>query len=145
MAAKGVTWRGLDEFKRELRAATPDLVSEANAILVSAAEVSKDRVYATYPRGKTGRLRRGLVVKPSRGSRLLAGAKVQSRAPYSHLYEDGTAVRQTKQGYNRGAAPAHPTFKPITDAGRRQALYDVISLLYAHGAARVSGDPDTED
>jgi len=144
MAAKGVTWTGLTEFKRELRAATPDLVAEANDILVSAAEVAKDRVYATYPRGKTGRLRRMLVVKPSRGSRLLAGAKVQSRAPYAHLYEHGTVVRQTRQGYNRGFVQPHPTFDPITAAGRRQALYDVISLLYAHGAARVAGDPDTD-
>jgi hypothetical protein len=145
MAAKGVTWTGLAEFKRDLQALPPTVASEANAILLTAAEAAKDRVYATYPRGATGRLRRGLIVVPSRSSRLLAGAKVKSRAGYAHLYEDGTAVRQTKQGYNRGAAPAHPTFKPITDAGRRQALYDVIGLLYAHGAARVTGDPDTDE
>jgi hypothetical protein len=141
MAAKGVTWTGLAQFKRDLQALPPDLASEANEILLTAAEAAKDRVYATYPR-VTGRLRRGLVVQPSRNSRLVAGATVKNRAPHAHLYEKGTQVRHNQHGDNRGAMPANPTFYPITTALRHQALYDVIGLLYSHGAARVTGDID---
>ena len=93
MAMKGVTWSGLDSFEAELRTLTADMVDEANAILVESAEAAKRDIAAAYPT-KSGALRRGLVLKPARGT-VLAGAELLQRAPHANIYEGGTVERHT--------------------------------------------------
>jgi hypothetical protein len=133
---------GLDTFKQELQALTGNLVSEAEDILITAAHEAADAVRAAYPY-RHGGLRGGVTVVPSRG-RTLAGAEVKNLAPHAIIYEDGTVTRETHQGYNRGRQLGTPTFRPITARYHDQALTAVIHLLYAHGAARVTGDPNTD-
>ena len=136
----GVKWNGLDSFLDELRVLTADLVDEANAIMVDSAEAAKADIAAAYPVRKGG-LRRGLVIRPSRGT-LIAGAELIQTAPHGHLYERGTKVRENKAKQNRGAMKPHATFVPTAAAYRRSAISAVMFRLYQHGASRVTGDVD---
>ena len=142
--AKGfsVKFDGLDTFKQELQVLTSDLVREAEGILVASAHEAADAVRAAYPY-RQGGLRGGVTVIPSRG-RTLAGAEVKNLAPHAIIYEDGTVTRETHQGYNRGRTIGVPTFRPITARYHDRALQAVIDRIYAHGAASVTGDPDTD-
>jgi len=143
MATKvSVTWSGLDSFMQELQTLTADLVDEANTIMVDSATDAKADIAAAYP-SKTGTLRRGLVLKPARGQ-VLSGAELVQTAPHGYIYEHGTTVRANKAGANRGRMHSTPTFFPIAEAYRRQAINDVIFRLYQHGATRVTGSADEE-
>jgi hypothetical protein len=136
----GVTWNGLDSFKRELQVLTSDLVSEAEGILVESAFAAGDAIRASYPYVE-GALQRGVTVIPSRGI-VLAGAELKNLAPHAYIYEHGTKVRANKAGDNRGFLHPTPTFIPIAAAYRERAIQDVIFRLYQHGATRVTGDAD---
>jgi hypothetical protein len=136
----GVTWSGLDSFKRELQVLTSDLVSEAEGILLESAFSARDEIAAAYPYVEGG-LRRGLTIVPSRGM-VLAGAELKNLAPHAWLYEHGTKARANKHGDNRGVMPARPTFEPIAKAYRVTALSAINFRLYQHGAKSVTGDPD---
>jgi hypothetical protein len=136
----GVTWNGLDSFKRELQVLTSDLVSEAEGILVESAFAAGDAIRAAYPYVE-GALQRGVTVTPSRGM-VLAGAELTNTAPHAYLYEHGTKVRANKHGDNRGQMKGTPTFIPIAAAYREHALQDVIYRIYQHGASSVTGEPD---
>ena len=129
-----VKWDGMDTFKQELQLLTADLVSEAEGILISAAFDAADALRAAYPY-REGGLIRGVTVEPSRGLNL---------APHAALYENGTVTRANKHGDNRGRMQGTPTFRPITARYRDEALTAIIDRLYAHGAASVEGDPDTD-
>ena len=143
MATKvSVTWSGLDSFMAELQVLTADLVDEANAILVESAQDARRDIAAAYPH-KTGTLRRGLVLKPAKGT-LLSGAELVQTAPHGYIYEYGTEYRANKAGANRGRMPATPTFFPIAVSYRRTAISDVMFRLYQHGASTVSGSADEE-
>jgi len=142
MALTGVRWDGMDTFKQELQLLTSDLVSEAEGILLSSAFDAADALRSAYPYVEGG-LIRGVTVEPSRGV-TLAGATVKNLAPHAKIYEDGTVARETHQGYNRGRMLGTPTFRPITARYRDQALTAIIDRIYAHGAAHVEGDPDTD-
>ena len=75
---------------------------------------------------------------------MLSGAELVQTAPHGYIYEHGTTVRANKAGANRGRMGATPTFFPIAEAYRRQAIQDVIFRLYQHGASTVSGSADEE-
>jgi hypothetical protein len=141
-ATLSVKWDGLDTFKQELQALTSDLIREAEGILVASAFDAADAVRDAYPY-REGGLIRGVTVEPSRG-RTLAGAEVKNLAPHAIIYEDGTVTRATHRGYNRGRTIGTPTFRPITARYRDRALSAVTARIYAHGAASVTGDPDTD-
>ena len=80
----GVKFHGLDTFLDELRLLTENLVDEANVIMQEHAEAAKADIAAAYPVRKGG-LRRGLVIKPARGT-VIAGAELIQTAPHGHLY-----------------------------------------------------------
>jgi hypothetical protein len=141
MPKMSVKWSGLDSFQQELQVLTANLVDEANAIMVESAEAAKRDIAAAYPRGKTGNLRQGLVLKPARGT-LLAGLELVQTAPHANIFEGGTVQRETHKLYNRGRMPANPTFRPIAAAYRRRAISDIEFRLYQHGASRVTGDAE---
>lgn len=135
-----VKWTGLDTFMDELRVLTANLVDESNAIMLESADAAKRDIAAKYPY-KSGTLRRGLVIRPARGT-LLSGAELVQTAPHGYIFEHGTKRRENKAGANRGRMPENPTFEPIAEAYRREAIQSVIFRLYQHGAARVTGDAD---
>ena len=134
----GVKFHGLDTFTDELRLMTADLVDEANAVMVEAAEAARRDIAAAYPY-KRGNLRRGLVVRPARGT-VIAGAELLQTAPHGWIFEHGTKARENRAGANRGRMTPRPIFEPIAHAYRRSAISDVIFRVYAHGATRVVND-----
>jgi hypothetical protein len=138
-----VKWNGMDTFKQELQVLTANLVSEAEGILVQSAFDAADALRAAYPY-REGGLIRGVTVIPSRGM-TLAGAAVKNLAPHAQIYENGTTTRATQAGYNRGRMLGTPTFRPITRRYHDEAITAIIDRLYAHGAAQVTGDPDTDE
>ena len=135
-----VSWSGLDSFKDELRVLTANLVDEANAIMVESATAAKRDIAAAYPH-KTGALRRGLTLKPARGT-LITGLELVQLAPHANIYEGGTVERQTHRLLNRGRMKPNPTFKPIAAAYHRTAISAIEFRLYQHGAARVTRDTE---
>lgn len=138
----GVTWSGLEPLLDELRTLAPDLTAEADPLLLESLQAAQADIAAAYP-VHSGHLRNGLVIEPVRGPDR-AGAVLVQRAPHGWIYEHGTQVRTNTQGANRGAMPGHPTFEPISAAHQRTATGAVVARLYAHGAARVTGDLDPE-
>lgn len=92
----------------------PRELTEAAAPLVKhAAETTFSESYSSYP-VVTGNLRGGLViVDNSTAGR--AAFVVSNRAPHAYVYENGTEVRRTDLGYDRGRMPARPTLNRIGD------------------------------
>ena len=135
-----VQWTGLDSFEQELRVITSTLVDEANGIMRESVEAARADIAAAYP-AKSGNLRRGLIVRPKRGT-VIAGYELLQTAPHGWIYEHGTKDRETTSGANRGHMTARPTFEPRAQAYRRSAIADIVFRLYAHGAARVTGQDE---
>lgn len=103
-----IQWSGLTEFRNALRQLPQALTGEAHAIVVAHAEYAAGEVQRGYPQGPTGNLRRRVTMEVNT-SRFSAGAIVRSRAPHSKIYENGTKVRRTDRGFNRGAMPEPPS------------------------------------
>ena len=137
-----VQWTGLDSFLDELRLMPANLVEEAQAIMRESAEAAKADIAGAYP-SKSGALRRGLKLTPARGI-LLAGVELRQTAPHGWIYEHGTRDRETTEGKNRGQMPGRAVFEPRAQAYRRTAISAVMFRLYAHGAARVTGEAEKE-
>lgn len=101
-----VKWSGLEELKTHLRNLPSELTQEASPIVDHAAEVTKASLIQSYPVGDTGKLRQGVSVKLDEGASGVR-ATVISKSPHAHLWEFGTQVRATRQGWNRGKGPSH--------------------------------------
>lgn len=113
-------FEGMDEFRNALRNLPAELVLQAKAVVSEAAQEAMVETVNGYPirqsnvhptaRRKTtyyppGNLRRRVVItnKSNNASALFI---VRSAAPHAHLFEFGTARRQTASGANRGSMPA---------------------------------------
>ena len=94
--AEGFT--GMAELIADLQALGPNLERESGGIVSKHAEAAAQSIRAQYPE-KTGNLRRGVVVKSISPVR----KRVLSRAHHAHLWERGTADRETREGFDRGA------------------------------------------
>lgn len=133
---------GLDEFLRELRDLPADLTAEADTIVTESAGNVAALARAAYPaptadsRGVT--LRDGVRVEAVDAGPLGAASRVRNTAPHARMYEYGTAVRRTSQGWNRGAAPAHHVLVPIAVRERR-AMYRALADLLERRGAIVAG------
>lgn len=134
-----VKWDGLDELRRQLKALPADLAHEARQNVVDAAEHAADSLRQAYPPGPTGRLRRGVKVTVKQTDAAVV-ATLKSTAPEAHLWEFGTQVRRTQQGWNRGAAPAHYNQGVIGIAGRyRKTLNGQLVDLVRRNGFEVTG------
>lgn len=103
-----IRWTGLQEFREAMRQLPQTLTGEAHAIVVAHAEYAAGEVQRGYPKGPTGNLRKRVTMEVNT-SRFSAGARVRSRAPHASIYENGTKVRRTDRGFNRGAMPEPPS------------------------------------
>lgn len=134
-----VTWDGLDELRRQLKALPADLAHEARQDVVEAAENAATALRQAYPPGPTGNLRRGVkvIVKQTEATVV---ATLKSTAPEAHLWEFGTQVRRTQQGWNRGAGPAHYNQGVVGIAGRhRKTLNGQLVELVRRNGFEVTG------
>lgn len=130
----------LDELKEQLRQLPPHLRDEGGDIVETAARWAHNEIKVEYDKSKdTGNLvdHLKLEVKPTTFG---SGAVVKSTAKHAHLFEDGSAVRKTKKGYNRGFMPAANIFVPIVIRRRRWMHEQLIALLERAGLT-VEGTP----
>jgi Bacteriophage HK97-gp10, putative tail-component len=96
----------LAEFRAALRNLPKELAAEAAPVVDHATEVTAASLFQSYPLGGTGNLRKGVKHSVERSAFGVIGT-VKSTSPHAHLWEFGTQNRRTRQGWRRGAAPAH--------------------------------------
>jgi hypothetical protein len=124
-------WSGLDELRKTLATLPATLQPEIDALVRYHARAAEGALLAAYP-SVSGALRRGVRLE-SRQARGGAAAILVSRAPHAWIYERGTRPRQTKQGWPRGAAPAHNTFFRTVEPQGQRLYADLTSLLERRG------------
>jgi hypothetical protein len=133
-------WEGLAEFKEALRNLTGDLTGEASHLVEAAGNGAAATIKGNYAR-VSGNLVDGVSVEFSRTG-VSTGAVVKSKSPHAWMYENGTQVRQTATGADRGAMPPAPpgrAFIPEMIRVRRRMYEQLADLLKRHGLL-VSGD-----
>lgn len=123
-------FRGLDALKQGLRQLPSELTGEGGDIVEQHTEQAARHLRAAYPEGDTGRLRAGVKTTIDR-SRFGVVGIVRSRAKHAHLWEWGTQVRTTRQGWFRGVMPAagQEGLVPIAVRTRRamnKRLFDLV-------------------
>lgn len=121
--------QGLSELRQALQNLPEDLTDEASTIVEQHALEAEHQIVEGYPE-RSGRLRRGVRRDHYRG-RFTTHWIVRSRAPHSHLFERGTARRQTAKGANRGSMPAAPEAQRMVPKviRRRRAMVEALKDL----------------
>lgn len=140
MSNNRLVFEGLEELKRELRQLPSELTAEASNIVNGAANGAAAQVKANYAR-VSGDLVEGVDVVEANGQ-FSAGAVVRSKSKHAWMYENGTQVRHTSRGANRGAMPPAPpgrAFIPVVIRKRRQMFESLKALLVRKGLL-VTGD-----
>ena len=129
---------GLEELKAALLKLPAEFHAEGFGYVKTATDGSAADLRAAYSAvQKSGKLARGVTTEYP--STTVAVGRVRSRAKHSHLYEYGTQVRRTAQGWNRGAGPAHPTAIPIFRR-RRDTLRGQLIAMVRRAGLTVTGD-----
>jgi hypothetical protein len=134
-----VRWRGLDELRAALRQLPAALGKDASAIVNKHADRTADRLKAIYPRGKTGNLQEGVVIRQRDNTQFGAAIEVTSAAAHAHLWELGTENRRTAKGWNRGRMKSHVSsgLIAIAQEERREMYDDLLAMLQAYEFLKV--------
>jgi hypothetical protein len=135
-----VTWDGLTEFARALKALPEQLATASQAAVKRAADTTMSEVLSGYPLGPTGGMRAG-VLQVTHDQGVVFGVDVRSTAPEAHLWEYGTTTRATHRGANRGYMRAHQSdsLHAIGDRARA-AMNSELQQLVADAGFTVVGD-----
>jgi len=148
MAHARLTIEQLDELATYLTQLPDQLAREAEAIVAEAAmstEIDLLTAYPSTPVHQAGEipLRAGVSVAVHTAA-LHPSAEVRSMSEVAALWEFGTQVRFTAQGWRRGAGPAHKNQGLVTIARKYRNLmkYKLI-VLCASAGLRVSGTSET--
>jgi hypothetical protein len=122
------------ELKAALRQLPSELAEQGAEFVDDAVEHTAASLRQAYPLGDTGKLRAGVRSSVTRSQFGVVG-EVKSTSPHSHLWEFGTAVRATRQGWNRGISPSHHRegLIPIAMRNRKTLNGQLISLLQKAG------------
>ena len=129
-----LSFQGLAELKDALGKLPEQLKGPATQIVIEAAYSAQREIVAAYPKGPTGKLKRGVQVTVQKIGQFGVAAQVRSRAPHSWLYEHGTTARKTKKGWNRGTMPDAPdVFIPAMVRYRRAMYLKLAELIRSTG------------
>lgn len=126
---------GMDELREGLRKLPQELAQKAGQVVQATARQMGQELQLNYPRGKTGNLKRGVRVTFDVSNVSTRGV-VRSAAPHAHLFENGTARRQTTRGANRGAMPKGPTDElvaPRASRARKRMVEQLIAIVHEAG------------
>jgi len=129
-----LTLDGMAEFREGLRRLPEDLAAKAALVVRDTAQQVGQEVQFNYP-SRTGNLKRGVKVTLD-GSKVSVRGVVRSGAPHAHLYEYGTARRQTTKGANRGVMPKGPTedlVGPRASRARKRMTDELIVIVQEAG------------
>lgn len=130
MSSVRLTWSGLEELKAALRQLPEDLAGEAANIIEGAWNGAATDIKAGYP-SKSGLAR--TVTVEHRRSRFGAVSIIRNTSPRALWFEEGTQIRATSFGANRGQQkPMHVFYPPIKRA-RRKGLEDLKAMLVRKG------------
>ena len=127
----GVTWEGLDEFRRALEALPDNLVQQATPIIRTQAATALADARASYP-VYSGNLRDGLELTELGVEAYGVAVRVRNKADHSYLFEHGTETR-TFKGQNRGRMPAGKVFIPAAIAARTRMIRGLVDLVRRAG------------
>ncbi len=117
-----INFEGLNELRQGLQNLPQTLAAEAAQVVSAAADQCAQETKSAYPVRQTNLtpgyrrktpwyppgILRGRVTITNKSTNVSAAYAVKSAAPHAHLFENGTHVRHTKNGANRGAMPAAP-------------------------------------
>lgn len=134
MAAR-FEWKGLQELRVLMQQLPAAVMGEARHIVQDTTNGAAVRIRSNYSAHvHTGRLRDSVKVSMKETPRRITGT-VKTTAPHAHLFEFGTAARQTSQGVKRGimlpAPPAH-AFLPVIEQDGRRMIARFIDVLRRH-------------
>jgi len=127
-----VLWTGFDELLTALRNMPEHLASEAGTIVNAAADAFMADLATAYPK-HTGNLSRGLRKVQKSGGRFGAIYQVKNVATHAWWFENGTQVRHTKLGANRGAMPPGHLFIPYAERHRAQMWRHLADMVEREG------------
>lgn len=128
-------FEGMNELRDALQALPADLAQKAGLVVQATARQVAEEVVTNYPRGKTGNLKSGVRVTVE-GSAVSVRGIVKSTAPHAHLFEYGTARRQTQSGANRGVMPKGPTDELVgvrAGRARKRMVEQLIAIVQEAG------------
>lgn len=140
-----ITLVGLSELKDALRNLPVELRDDAQGIVESHADAAAAAVIAAYPIGPPrvftklayhypgGALRKGVKVEKAAGSAFGTIVRVKSTAKHAWLFENGSELRHTDAGINRGRMPAGKVMVPIVIRERRAMYDDLAAMIERHG------------
>jgi|SRR5262245_1146135 len=138
MAAR-LALNGLDQLRDDLLRLPTDLADDADIVVQTITERTAQQLVATYPTGATGNLRAGVRTRYRRSKGKTTGYVV-STSPHAHLWEYGTQVRTTREGWNRGRMPSHTADGLVSIAMRnRRQLRTAVTNQMRHHGLTVSG------
>ena len=139
MATEGFT--GMADLIRGLGRLGEHVQVEAAAIVRSSAQIMATRVRGRYTR-RTGVLQDRVITEEMGRGQSAASLrwKVRSKAPHSHLYEEGTVERfVASTGARRGRMPARPTFVPEAVRTRERMREELIALVARQTVPQMTG------
>lgn len=137
--ANTVVWDGLKEFQEQLRQLPEACTGEAGNLITGAVNAVAHDIKGAYP-VRTGNLRDHLVIAPLTKRGLVTGAAVKNTAKHALIWENGTQVRHTSLGANRGSMPPGHNFVPKIVRARRALTQQLKDMVARHGAV-VIGEP----
>lgn len=141
MSTATVTWFGLAELREQLRRLPDDLAGEADHIVQGAANYAAVAARTGYASHRfTGNLQEHVEVVPGTHDRYGAAYIVRNSARHAHIFESGTEVRRTTDGWNRGRMPAGNVFIPAMIRARNEMWRNLAAMLARVTGWQVSGN-----
>lgn len=128
---------GMEEFRQALRNLPPRLVDKASVIVTARAEFAASRIESGYPE-VSGNLKSKMTVRME-VSKSGVVARIRNTAKHAYIYENGTQVRQTKKGQNRGAMPPGHVFIPTAIRERKEMVDQLIAMVRDEGLVVTGG------
>jgi hypothetical protein len=126
--------QGIAELKDALGRLPEELKGQSTQIVLDSAYAAQAEIVAAYPKGPTGKLKKGVKVRVQEIGPYSVAAQVRSSAPHGWLYEYGTKARKTKRGWNRGTMPNPPdVFIPAMVRYRRAMYLKLADLIRSTG------------
>lgn len=137
MSRNRIAYTGLEELKKSLRQLPDELHGEAEKIIEGESNAAALQVRQKYGL-VSGKLVQGVIVEKVERTRFFAGRRVVSKSPLAFLYENGTQVRHTELGYNRGRMPPAHVFVPAMIRARK-LMYEKLRDMMKRKGLKVTG------
>lgn len=127
-------WKGFDELLAAFQSLPKDLADEASPLAIDQATAAAFAIKGAWAsHRRSGEMDQKLRVSALKAGAYARGATVIDSSEHALWFENGTAARHTKQGWDRGAMPPAHIFGPALARARSRFYGDVAQLLQAHG------------